>query len=310
MPETPSDAVIEAHDLTKRYGATSAVDRVNVRVPLGTCWGLLGPNGAGKSTFLRMVAGTTAPTCGHLRVLGHDIPAAARRMRVHLGWMPQHDNLDPDFTVEENLRTYASYFGLRGGALERRIDRLVDFAALGERRHARIDQLSGGMQRRLSLSRALINEPRLLILDEPTTGLDPQARQLIWQRLRELHASGMTLVLTTHYLEEAERLCERVSIMDHGRMLVEGSPAELKRRHIEPQVIECFGAGLDDFDRSAGQHLAVRRERVGATMFYYLDDEAPMLKALGRRRDLEYIHRRANLEDVFLKLTGRELRDG
>ncbi|HYQ92246.1 MAG TPA: ATP-binding cassette domain-containing protein, partial [Candidatus Competibacteraceae bacterium] len=200
--------VIKANRLTKRYGAHTVVDAVDIEVQAGECWGLLGPNGAGKTTLLRMVIGTTPPSLGELQVLGYPIPAQASRMRRRIGVVPQKDNLDPDFTVVENLRTYASYFDLKGPVLEQRLEELLVFAALESRRNAPIATLSGGMQRRLSLIRALLNEPELLILDEPTTGLDPQARQVLWQRLRTLRGRGMTLVLTTHYMEEAQRLCD------------------------------------------------------------------------------------------------------
>lgn len=302
--------VIKAEQLTRRYGDFTAVDRVDIAVSAGECWGLLGPNGAGKTTFLRLVTGNTPPSAGRLQVLGCPIPAEASRMRRWIGVVPQQDNLDPDFTVVENLRTYASYFGLSKRDVAGRIEELLVFAALEGKRDAPISTLSGGMQRRLSLIRALVNQPRLLIMDEPTTGLDPQARQLIWQRLRALRAQGMTLVLTTHYMEEAQRLCDRVTIMDHGRLLDTGAPPALIRQHIEPQVVEVFGPGLEDWRREAGAGLAARSEQVGETMFYYAQDERALLDALSRQPELSFLHRPANLEDVFVKLTGRELRDG
>lgn len=301
-------AVIEARRLTKRYGDYAAVDAVDVTVQAGECWGLLGPNGAGKTTLLRLLVGNTPPSAGELQVLGYPIPAQAARMRRRIGVVPQKDNLDPDFTVIENLRTYASYFPLSGPALEARIEELLAFAALESKRDAPLSALSGGMQRRLSLIRALLNQPRLLILDEPTTGLDPQARQLLWQRLRLLRQQGMTLALTTHYMEEAQRLCDRVTIMDRGRILEDGPPHALIRRLIEPQVVEVFGPGLDQWHEQAAA-LAERSERVGETVFYYANDERALLAALNRQPELTYLHRPANLEDVFVKLTGRELRD-
>ncbi len=310
---TPLDcnsAVIEAAALSKRYGDKLAVDRVDVTVRAGECWGLLGPNGAGKTTFLRMLLGGTPPTGGELRVLGFPVPTRAREMRARVGVVPQQDNLDPDFTVAENLRTYAAYFGLSGRLVDSRIEELLEFAALQGRKRDRISALSGGMQRRLSLLRALVNEPELLVLDEPTTGLDPQARQLIWQRLRELRARGMTLVLTTHYMEEAQRLCDRVTIMDGGRLLATEHPRALIRKHIEPHVIEVYGVGVEAWHRNTAATLADRCERVGETMFYYARDEGPLLSALGAEPELTYLHRPANLEDVFVKLTGRELRIG
>ncbi|RKZ34230.1 MAG: ABC transporter ATP-binding protein, partial [Gammaproteobacteria bacterium] len=282
---------------------------VDMEVAAGECWGLLGPNGAGKTTLLRMITGSTPPSGGHLEVLGYPIPESATAMRRHIGIVPQSNNLDPDFTVLENLRSYASFFGLQEVQTAEAVRELLAFAALESKADAHINTLSGGMQRRLSLIRGLVNDPELLIMDEPTTGLDPQARQLIWQRLRELRGRGMTLILTTHYMEEAERLCDRVTVMDHGRILDTGTPRELIARYIEPQVIEVHGPGMEAWHERYGSRLAERSEVVGETVFYYLADEKPLLDALRREAELVYLHRRANLEDVFLKLTGRELRD-
>ena len=302
--------VINASALTKVYDGTPVVDGVDVSVAPGECWGLLGPNGAGKTTFLRMLLGRTPPSSGEITVLGHEIPQQASMMRARIGVVPQLDNLDPDFTVTENLRTYAAYFGIDGRSLNSRIGELLSFAALTQKADAYLSTLSGGMLRRLSLVRALINEPELLILDEPTTGLDPQARQLIWQRLRRLKAEGTTLVLTTHYMEEAERLCDRVTVMDHGRLLDSGHPRALVREHIERYVIEVQGEGLDRWHAETATGLALRSERAGDSILYYLEEEQPLLQALSAQQALTYLHRPANLEDVFLKLTGRELRDG
>lgn len=302
--------VIRANKLSKQYGSYTAVAGVDFAVQAGECWGLLGPNGAGKTTLLRMIIGSSPPSAGHLWVLGHPIPVEATLMRRRIGVVPQKDNLDPDFTVAENLYTYASYFGLKGAALTDHIHDLLAFAALENKQNAYISTLSGGMQRRLSLIRALVNKPELLILDEPTTGLDPQARQLIWQRLRALRSQGMTLVLTTHYMEEAQRLCERVTVMDHGQILDSDRPDALIQKYIEPHVIEVFGSGLEPWHRQVAATLAERSERVGETMFYYTVDERPLLAAINQQSELSYLHRPANLEDVFVKLTGRELRDG
>jgi lipooligosaccharide transport system ATP-binding protein len=316
------DAMVSAQGLTRRYGARVAVDGVSFEVRRGECWGLLGPNGAGKTTLLRMLLGKTPADGGRLRVLGHAVPedAVAMRarvgvvpqkdaMRARVGVVPQKDALDPDFTVAENLRVFGSYFGLPRAAVDARIPGLLSFAALEGRGDAYIGALSGGMQRRLSLSRALVNEPRLLLLDEPTTGLDPQARQLIWQRLRALSRDGLTLVLTTHYMEEAERLCDRVTIMDHGRILDSGAPDVLIARHIESQVVEVHGEGAAAWHRREASRLAARDERVGDTLFYYCHDAGPLLASVDGVAGLRFLHRPANLEDVFLKLTGRELRD-
>ena len=302
--------VVTTSALTKVYAGEPVVDRVDVSIDRGECWGLLGPNGAGKTTFLRMLVGRTPPTSGEVQVLGHAIPAEASAMRARIGVVPQLDNLDPDFTVDENLRTYAGYFGIDHAGLRSRIRELLEFAALSHKADAYLSTLSGGMLRRLSLIRALVNAPELLVLDEPTTGLDPQARQLIWQRLRRLRSEGITQILTTHYMEEAERLCDRVTIMDHGRLLDSGHPRALIREHIEPHVIEVHGAELKRWHEETASRLAPRHERAGDGVLYYLDDEGPMMEALSRRDELSYLHRPANLEDVFLKLTGRELRDG
>ena len=302
--------VIEACGLTKRYGDRAVVDGVDVSVKAGECWGLLGPNGAGKTTFLRMLLGQTPPTSGRLHVLGYRVPKESRAMRHRVGVLPQNDNLDPDFTVEENLRTYGDYFALGGPALDRRIDELLTFAALQARSQDTTAVLSGGLQRRLSMVRAILNEPELVILDEPTTGLDPQARQMIWQRLRHLSTRGITLVLTTHYMEEAQRLCDRVTIMDHGRILDSDAPGALIRRHIEPHVVEVYGTGSAQWHAAQGHELAARSEHVGETVFYYAEDERRLLAALQNQHELTFLHRPANLEDVFVKLTGRELRDG
>jgi lipooligosaccharide transport system ATP-binding protein len=310
MSERNGRPVVEARGLTKRYDERPVVDSIDFRVEHGECFGILGPNGAGKTTTLRMLIGATPPTAGELRVLGHEIPSEARRMRRSIGVVPQGDNLDPDFTVTENLAVYAAYFGISKKALERRIPELLAFAALESKADAAITTLSGGMRRRLILARALVNQPDLLVLDEPTTGLDPQARQLIWQRLRALLGRGTTLVLTTHYMEEAERLCDRLVILDAGKILVSGSPQSLIRDHVEPQVLEVYGSYVDRWLDERGRSLCGRAERVGETVFCYADDENPLLDDLRQRPELHFLHRRANLEDVFVKLTGRELRDG
>jgi len=242
-------------------------------------------------------------------VLGYAVPQQSRQMRHLMGVVPQQDSLDPDFTVVENLRTYASYFGIPDDVLATRIDYLLDFASLQHKADARIEELSGGMKRRLAMARALVNDPRLVILDEPTTGLDPQARQLIWQRLRALLGEGRTLILTTHYMDEAQRLCDRLAIMDHGRILDVDSPAGLIRRHIEPHVVEVHGPGLERWLAEGRSVGVVRSEQVGETLFCYTENERALIDALCEHDDLMYLSRAANLEDVFLKLTGRELRE-
>jgi lipooligosaccharide transport system ATP-binding protein len=263
---------VQIQGLRKSFGGQPVVDGVDLAVYPGECFGILGPNGAGKTTTLRMLLGLTPPDSGDLSVLRHPVPQQARRMRCRVGIVPQQDNLDPDFTVRENLLTYASYFGLDGPALVRHIEDLLAFASLEQKADAHIATLSGGMRRRLILARALINTPDLIILDEPTTGLDPQARQLIWQRLRALLMQGKTLILTTHYMEEAERLCDRILIMDRGRVLVTGSPRELIARHIEPQVVEVYGPGVEAWVQRQGRSMACRVEQVGETAFCYTPD--------------------------------------
>lgn len=301
--------IIHATGLCKTYAGQRVVDQLDLQIERGECFGLLGPNGAGKTTTLRMLLGLTTPEAGTLQVLDYAMPQLAREARAHIGVVPQMDNLDPDFTVAENLRTYARYFGMQGSVVESRINSLLDFANLQNKTTALIDTLSGGMKRRLTLARALINDPQILILDEPTTGLDPQARQMIWQRLRELKLQGRTLILTTHYMEEAQRLCDRLAIIDHGRIVALGAPEELIAQHIEPHVIEIYGSGLDACLAEPGLRHVARIERVGETAFLYLHQEEATLTTLCRREDLRFLHRRANLEDVFLKLTGRDLRE-
>ena len=239
------------------------------------------------------------------------MPAQAREARRRVGVVPQQDNLDPDFTVRENLLVYGRYFDLPRATLEERIPELLEFAGLAQRADSRIQTLSGGMKRRLTLARALINDPDLVFLDEPTTGLDPQARHLIWDRLRQLTQRGKTLLLTTHFMDEAERLCHRLAIMDHGRIIASGTPRELIAQHIEPEVVEVYGDGADAWAR-ASQVQTARREKTGETLFCYTHDAKQLLAELTQQTtgsDLRYMHRRANIEDVFLKLTGRELRD-
>jgi lipooligosaccharide transport system ATP-binding protein len=226
-----------------------------------------------------------------------------------VGGVPQFDNLDPDFTVTENLIVYGRYFGLADDAIRARVPELLEFAGLASRAGSRIQTLSGGMRRRLTLARALVNDPDFLVLDEPTTGLDPQARHVMWDRLKQLLARGKTILLTSHFMEEAERLCTRLVVMDHGRFIAEGSPRELIAAQIEPHVVEVHGDGLDAWCESEARGLSARVERAGDTAFCYVRDAAPLLAHLERQAGLRYLHRPANLEDVFLKLTGRELRD-
>jgi lipooligosaccharide transport system ATP-binding protein len=223
--------------------------------------------------------------------------------------VPQIDNLDPDFTVRENLVVYSRYFGLREAEMAERIPRLLEFAALETRADARIQELSGGMKRRLVLARALVNDPDLIFLDEPTTGLDPQARHQMWEKLRALLRQGKTILLTTHFMDEAERLCDRLKIIDHGATLAQGAPRALIAEHIEPEVVEVYGEGIEGWFEAYGQRLATRAELHGETAFCYTHEPAPIIASLRAQPNLRFMHRRANLEDLFLKLTGREMRE-
>jgi lipooligosaccharide transport system ATP-binding protein len=297
-------SVLSARALRKSYDGAEVLSGVDLAVVPGECFGLLGPNGAGKTTTLKLCLGLIEPDAGEIQLLGRPVPRQAREARAGVGVVPQFDNLDPDFTVAENLRVYSSYFGIAD--IQDRIPALLEFAGLTGRSDAKISALSGGMKRRLTLARALVNDPQVIFMDEPTTGLDPQARHLICERLRRLTQEGKTLVLTTHFMEEAERLCHRLAIMDKGRIIAQGTPRALIAEHIEPQVLEVHGNGYEAWmERAKG--LAPRVERAGDTVFCYGNDVEPLLKSL--TADLSYLHRPASLEDVFLKLTGRDLRD-
>ena len=301
--------VLSAQNLRKSYAGQRVVDGVSIALNKGECYGLLGPNGAGKTTTLRLLLGLIEPESGELSLLGHAVPRHAREARLRVGVVPQVDNLDPDFTVAENLLVYGRYFGMSDAAIEARIPALLEFANLAHKRDVKIPTLSGGMKRRLTLARALVNDPDIVFLDEPTTGLDPQARHLIWQRLRELTAQGKTLLLTTHFMDEAERLCHRLAILDHGRMVAEDSPRKLIEQHIETMVVEVFGEGVTKWADENAAQFAKRFEVSGETAFCYVNDAQPLLAHLQAQNELRYLHRPANLEDVFLKLTGREMRE-
>lgn len=301
-------AALSVSGLVKSYGETAIIKGVDFSVEPGICFGLLGPNGAGKTTTLRCCLGLVNPDAGEIRLAGQPVPLAAELARQRVGVVPQFDNLDPDFTAEENLLVYGRYFGLGTETVRARIPDLLAFAGLAGKEKARIQDLSGGMKRRLTLARALVHDPDIVFLDEPTTGLDPQARHLIWERLKQLTAQGKTLILTTHFMDEAERLCHRLAVLDHGRIMTEGAPPELIRQHIEPQVVEVFGDGVAAW-AAAHRHLGQRVEVAGETAFFYCQDSAALLTALAEAPGLRYMHRAANLEDLFIKLTGRELRD-
>ena len=301
--------ILSARDLRKRYGDVEVVRGIDLSVERGRCFGLLGPNGAGKTTTLRLCLGLIDPDAGEIRVLGEPVPRRAREARLRIGVVPQFDNLDPDFTVEENLRVWGRYFGLSRAEVDRRIPALLAFAGLEGRARTRLQTLSGGMRRRLTLARALVNDPDLLFLDEPTTGLDPQARHLIWERLKRLIAAGKTIVLTTHFMDEAERLCDVLSIMDYGEIIAHGAPRRLIRDTIPQEVVEVYGEGVAAWAAEHGQRLAERCELAGDTAFCYTANARPLIDDLDAREGLRYLHRPANLEDVFLKLTGRDIRD-
>jgi lipooligosaccharide transport system ATP-binding protein len=301
-------SVVEIESLVKRYDDREVVRGIDLSVPAGRCFGVLGPNGAGKTTTLRLLLGQSPVNGGAIRVFGLPIPQAGRAVRARTGVVPQADNLDPDFTVAENLRVYGRYFNLPAAMLDTRIRELLEFVNLSDRANARIATLSGGMKRRLTIARALINDPELVVLDEPTTGLDPQVRHMIWGRLRDLRQSGKTLLLTTHYMEEAERLCDELVIMDQGCILEQGTPAALIKKHAEPEVLEVRGE--EQLARRALESGGDGRfEVIGDTYYYYTRDARAVVKRLEDLPGLTFLHRPANLEDVFLKLTGRELRD-
>jgi lipooligosaccharide transport system ATP-binding protein len=301
--------VLAVSNLHKFYGEREVVAGVSFELKRGECFGLLGPNGAGKTTTLRLCLGLTDPDAGSITLLDTPVPDRAREARKRVGVVPQMDNLDPDFTAAENLLVYGRYFGMADSETRKRIPDLLEFAGLAQRGDSKIQTLSGGMKRRLTLVRALINDPDLIVMDEPTTGLDPQARHLIWDRLKRLLAQGKTIFLTTHFMDEAERLCDRLIIMDHGKVVIQGPPRELVAQHIEPQVVEVYGDGLDHWLETFAKPIAKRVEVTGETAFCYGEGLEPLLQNLQSQTVLRYLHRPANLEDVFLKLTGRELRD-
>ncbi len=301
--------VLSVSGLRKSYGNHEVVRGLDFAIRRGECFGLLGPNGAGKTTTLRCCLGLIDPNAGTITLVGEPVPKAARKARVRVGVVPQMDNIDPDFTVAENLIIYGRYFRMPDALINERIPRLLEFAGLATKGDANIRTLSGGMKRRLTLARALVNDPELLILDEPTTGLDPQARHLIWDGLRQLLSQGKTILLTTHFMDEAERLCTRLAVIDHGRMIASDSPRALIATHVEPEVIEVYGDEARTWATTRGRQLADRLELAGETAFCYARDAAPLLADLGHAPGVRYLHRPANLEDLFIKLTGRELRD-
>jgi lipooligosaccharide transport system ATP-binding protein len=306
-------SILSVQNLRKSYGKgldkAAVVDDVSFSLRRGECYGLLGPNGAGKTTTLRLCLGLTAPDSGAITLVGKTVPLEAREARLRVGVVPQSDTLDPDFTVSENLLVYGRYFGMADATIKARIPALLEFSNLTSKRDARIGELSGGMKRRLTLARALVNDPDLIFMDEPTTGLDPQARHTIWERLKTLLAEGKTILLTTHFMDEAERLCNRLAVIDHGKLIAEGSPRELIGRHIEAEVVEVYGDNALAWGEREGRSKAARLELSGETVFCYTNDARSLLAGLQDMPGIRYLHRPANLEDLFMKLTGREMRD-
>ncbi|OXM63013.1 ABC transporter ATP-binding protein [Amycolatopsis vastitatis] len=310
--EEREPALVQAKALVKRFGEFEAVRGIDVEVRRGESFGFLGPNGAGKSSTMRMIACVSPRSDGDLRVLGLDPDVAGPRIRARLGVVPQQDNLDVELTVRENLLIYGRYFGLSRAAARRKAEELLEFAQLGDRAEDKVDPLSGGMKRRLTIARSLVNDPELLLLDEPTTGLDPQARHLLWDRLFRLKAQGTTLIVTTHYMDEAEQLCDRLVVMDNGRIAAEGSPAELIRRYSTREVVELrFASGEQVSAARQVDGLAERVEVLPDRVLLYSDDGEDTLERAHSRgvRPLSSLVRRSSLEDVFLRLTGRTLVD-
>jgi lipooligosaccharide transport system ATP-binding protein len=305
-----TEPLFRAHQLTKRYGDATVVNDVSFEIVPGECLGVIGPNGAGKTTTIRMCLGLTVPDSGEIHALGLQMPQDALAIKAQLGVVSQFDTLDPDFTCAENLLVYGRYFGMRAAAIRERVPMLLEFAALTHKADAKPSELSGGMRRRLSLARALVNDPKLLMLDEPTTGLDPQARHLMWERLQVLLQQGKSILLTTHFMDEAERLCSRLLVLDHGRKIAEGRPRDLIAEHLEPDVVEAYGNGALALADSPLKALAARTEVSGETVFFYTQDAKLLLDALAAHPKLRTLHRPANLEDLFLKLTGRQIREG
>ena len=305
-----------AQNLYKHYGDATVVNDVSFAIAPGECLGVIGPNGAGKTTTIRMCLGLTAPDSGNVLFYPEGatgplyMPRDALAIKAQLGVVTQFDTLDPDFTCAENLRVFGRYFGLKGRTMDERVPQLLEFAALTHKADAKPGELSGGMKRRLSLARALVNRPRLLLLDEPTTGLDPQARHLMWERLQLLLQQGTSILLTTHFMDEAERLCSRLLVLDHGKKIAEGKPRELIAQHLESDVVEVFGVGAVALAEDSNlRALAARVEISGETVFFYTHQPQPLLLALGQHGHLRTLHRPANLEDLFLKLTGRQIRE-
>jgi len=303
-----AEPLLRISHLTKKFGDATVVDDLSLEIMPGECLGVIGPNGAGKTTTIRVCLGLSGRDGGTIEAFGMSIPERVLDAKKRIGVVTQFDSLDPDFTCAENLRVYGAYFGLSRAVIDARVPKLLEFAALQSKAGAKPGELSGGMKRRLSLGRALVNDPDLLLLDEPTTGLDPQARHLMWERLQNLLQQGKAILLTTHFMDEAERLCDRLIVLDHGRKIAEGTPRKLIAEHLESDVVEVYGDGA----AAAGKAHAALAERVetsGETVFFYVREAKPLLDALAADHSVRYLHRPANLEDLFLKLTGRKIRD-
>lgn len=304
------DVLIRAEKLRKQFGNFTAVDDINFAVRPGESFGLLGPNGAGKSTTMRMISCVSKRSAGELEILGKDPNLNGPEIRAQLGVVPQSDNLDRDISVRDNLFVYGRYFGLSRTYLRGKIDELISFAQLEDKAKAKVDSLSGGMRRRLTIARALVNNPKILLLDEPTTGLDPQARHILWDRLFRLKEQGVTLLLTTHFMDEAEQLCDRLVVMDTGRIMAEGSPAELIRQYSSREVLEMrFGSGNNEEIAAELRDIADRMEVLPDRILLYTPDGEAAMEHIMQKgyRPRTSLVRRSSLEDVFLRLTGRSL---
>ena len=305
-----SDVLIEAKGLVKRYGDFTAVAGIDFQVRKGESFGFLGPNGAGKSTTMRIIAATLTRSDGEITILGKDPEKFGPEIKAHLGVVPQADNLDAALTVEENLYIYGRYFGLSKKFIKPKIEELLEFAQLTDKRTVKVDALSGGMKRRLTIARALISEPEILMLDEPTTGLDPQARHILWDRLFRLKEQGVTLLITTHYMDEAEQLCDRLMVMDKGLIMAEDSPAGLIKTYSTKEVVEVrFGSDRNAIVAPQLQEMVERIEVLPDRILMYADDGESLLHTLNQKglHPLTSLVRRSSLEDVFLRLTGRTL---
>jgi lipooligosaccharide transport system ATP-binding protein len=305
-----SENLIEVRGLTKKYGDFVAVNGIDFHVRKSESFGFLGPNGAGKSTTMRIIAATSQRTSGEVSILGKDPEQQGPQIRAHLGVVPQQDNLDLQLTVSENLYIYGRYFGLPRKFIKAKIDDLLEFAQLEEKRDVKVEALSGGMKRRLTIARSLVSEPDILILDEPTTGLDPQARHILWDRLFRLKEDGITLLITTHYMDEAEQLCDRLMVMDKGSIMAEGSPAALIKQYSTKEVLEVrFGSDRNADMAPAMEKLCERIEVLPDRILLYSDDAEAVLESIvqGGNHPNTSLVRRSSLEDVFLRLTGRSL---